>query len=63
MSFPDAAPLMCAGSTIYNAILRARKPKGSIIAIVGAGGLGYLGVQFAKVMVTFEFYLVAYGRE
>ncbi|KAH7343370.1 chaperonin 10-like protein [Rhizoctonia solani] len=50
MQFATAAPLMCAGSTIYNSIIRAGKPKGSIIAIVGAGGLGYLGVQFAKAM-------------
>ncbi|CAE6481004.1 unnamed protein product [Rhizoctonia solani] len=50
MQFVTAAPLMCAGSTIYNSIIRAGKPKGSIIAIVGTGGLGYLGVQFAKSM-------------
>ncbi|CEL63725.1 hypothetical protein RSOLAG1IB_05487 [Rhizoctonia solani AG-1 IB] len=50
MDFVAAAPLMCAGSTIYNSIIRAGKPKGSIIAIVGVGGLGYLGVQFAKAM-------------
>jgi propanol-preferring alcohol dehydrogenase len=50
MAFTTAAPLMCAGSTIYNHILRAEQPKGSILAIVGLGGLGYLGVQFAKAM-------------
>ncbi|KAF8605281.1 GroES-like protein [Ceratobasidium sp. AG-I] len=50
MSFEAAAPLMCAGSTIYNSILRAKRPKGSVIAIVGIGGLGYIGVQFAKAM-------------
>ncbi|CAE6522474.1 unnamed protein product [Rhizoctonia solani] len=50
MPFATAAPLMCAGSTIYNSIIRAGKLKGSIIAIVGTGGLGYLGVQFAKAM-------------
>lgn len=51
ISFEAAAPLMCAGSTIYNSILRAKKPKCSVIAIVGIGGLGYIGVQFAKAMV------------
>jgi D-arabinose 1-dehydrogenase-like Zn-dependent alcohol dehydrogenase len=50
MSFETAAPLMCAGSTIYNSILRANKPTGSILAVVGLGGLGHLGVQFGKAM-------------
>jgi alcohol dehydrogenase, propanol-preferring len=48
IEYGTAAPLMCAGSTIYHSILRADQPKGSIIAIVGLGGLGRLGVQFAK---------------
>lgn len=43
-----AASLMCAGSTIYNSILKAKQPTGAILAIVGLGGLGHLGVQFAK---------------
>jgi alcohol dehydrogenase, propanol-preferring len=50
MEYETAAPLMCAGSTIYHSILRADQSKGSIIAIVGLGGLGHLGVQFAKAM-------------
>ena len=48
MTFETAAPLMCAGSTIYNSILNANQPKGSILAIVGLGGLGHLGIQFCK---------------
>lgn len=43
-----AASLMCAGSTIYNSLLRAKQPEGAIIAVIGLGGLGHLGVQFAK---------------
>ncbi|KAH6971639.1 chaperonin 10-like protein [Ilyonectria sp. MPI-CAGE-AT-0026] len=50
MPFEVAAPLMCAGSTMYNSIQRAKMPTGSIVAIIGLGGLGHLGVQFAKVM-------------
>ncbi|CAE6455151.1 unnamed protein product [Rhizoctonia solani] len=50
MSFEKAAPLMCAGSTIYNSIYRAKQPKGAVIAIVGIGGLGQLGVQYAKAL-------------
>lgn len=50
MAFTTAAPLMCAGSTIYHSILRAAQPAASILAIVGLGGLGHLGVQFGKAM-------------
>lgn len=53
MSFEVAAPLMCAGSTVFNSIYRANQPKGAVIAMVGAGGLGYLGVQYAKALVCF----------
>lgn len=51
LPFEKAAPLMCAGSTIYNSICRAKQPKGAVIAIVGIGGLGQLGVQYAKALV------------
>ena len=50
MQFETAAPLMCAGSTIYNSIHRAKQPPGALIAIVGIGGLGQLGVQYAKAL-------------
>ena len=48
IDWAQAAPLMCAGATIYAAIKRCKLPKGSAIAIIGLGGLGHLGVQFAK---------------
>jgi D-arabinose 1-dehydrogenase-like Zn-dependent alcohol dehydrogenase len=51
LAFEAAAPLMCAGSTVFNSIYRANQPKGAIIAIVGIGGLGYFGVQYAKALV------------
>lgn len=50
LAFEKAAPLMCAGGTVYQSILNAKLDKGKIMAIVGIGGLGHLGVQFAKVM-------------
>lgn len=45
MSFVEAAPLFCAGATMYNAILTAKQPQGAILGIVGLGALGHLGVQ------------------
>ncbi|KAH8650536.1 chaperonin 10-like protein [Tricladium varicosporioides] len=50
LSFEQAAPLMCAGSTMFNSLRAARLEKGGLVAIVGVGGLGHLGVQFAKAM-------------
>ncbi|KAJ9479019.1 putative Alcohol dehydrogenase 2 (putative) [Pseudozyma hubeiensis] len=48
LDFDSAAPLFCAGATIYTAIAQCRLEKGATLAIVGAGALGHLGVQFAK---------------
>jgi propanol-preferring alcohol dehydrogenase len=50
LPFEQAAPLMCAGCTMWTAILQANAKKGSTMAIVGVGGLGVLGIQFAKAM-------------
>ncbi|KZO91259.1 GroES-like protein [Calocera viscosa TUFC12733] len=46
--FEKAAPLMCAGATIYSGVKRANLKPGQVMAIVGVGALGHLGVQFAK---------------
>jgi len=43
----DAGPLMCAGVTTYNSLRNAGARTGDTVAIVGIGGLGHLGVQFA----------------
>ncbi|KAJ4187914.1 hypothetical protein NW767_008874 [Fusarium falciforme] len=48
VSFEQAAPLMCAGATVWHAINQAELQKGQSVAIIGVGGLGVLGVQFAK---------------
>ncbi|KAH9205322.1 chaperonin 10-like protein [Leptodontidium sp. 2 PMI_412] len=50
ISFEQAAPLMCAGATVWNAIRETRLLTGQTIGIVGIGGLGVLGVQFAKAL-------------
>lgn len=50
MPFAYAAPLACAGATIYSAILTAGLPAGSILGIIGLGALGHIGVQLATVM-------------
>jgi alcohol dehydrogenase/propanol-preferring alcohol dehydrogenase len=46
----DAAPLLCAGVTTYNALRESGARPGDLVAILGIGGLGHLGVQFAAKM-------------
>ncbi|RFU31731.1 hypothetical protein B7463_g4598, partial [Scytalidium lignicola] len=47
MSSEDAAPLQCAGATVYTALVDNIKP-GQRVGILGIGGLGHLAIQFAK---------------
>ena len=44
----EAAPLLCAGLTTFNALRRSGAMPGDVVAILGIGGLGHLGVQFAN---------------
>lgn len=46
----EAAPLACAGVTVYNALRRSSARSGDTVAVLGLGGLGHLGVQFASKM-------------
>jgi alcohol dehydrogenase/propanol-preferring alcohol dehydrogenase len=46
----EAAPLLCAGVTTFNALRRSGARAGDVVAILGVGGLGHLGVQFAAKM-------------
>jgi D-arabinose 1-dehydrogenase-like Zn-dependent alcohol dehydrogenase len=46
----EAAPLLCAGLTTFNALRKSRARAGDLVAIQGVGGLGHLGIQFAKHM-------------
>ncbi len=50
LSAIDAAPLICAGITTYKGIKEAKLKAGDWIAISGAGGLGHLAIQYAKIM-------------
>jgi D-arabinose 1-dehydrogenase-like Zn-dependent alcohol dehydrogenase len=46
----EAAPLLCAGITTYNALRNSGARAGDTVAVLGVGGLGHLGVQFAAKM-------------
>jgi D-arabinose 1-dehydrogenase-like Zn-dependent alcohol dehydrogenase len=55
----EAAPLMCAGVTTFNALRHSGAGPGDLVAIQGIGGLGHLGVQFAR---RFGYRVAAVGR-
>jgi D-arabinose 1-dehydrogenase-like Zn-dependent alcohol dehydrogenase len=55
----QAAPLLCAGITVYNALRNAGARAGDLVAVQGIGGLGHLGIQYAHQM---GFRTVAIGR-
>ena len=59
LSSAEAAPLLCAGITTYNALRNAGLRGGDLVGVQGIGGLGHLGVQFARHM---GFRTVAIGR-
>ena len=62
LSATDAAPLMCAGITTFNALRNSGARAGDVVAILGIGGLGHLGVQFASKM-GFRTIAIARGKE
>lgn len=55
----EAAPLLCAGITVYNGLRNSGARGGDLVAVQGIGGLGHLGIQFARQM---GFRTVAIGR-
>ena len=55
----EAAPLMCAGVTVYNALRHSGAQAGDLVAVQGIGGLGHLGIQYSRQM---GFRTVAIGR-
>jgi len=55
----DAAPLLCAGITTFNALRHSGALPGDLVAVQGIGGLGHLGVQFAN---KFGYQVAAIGR-
>jgi D-arabinose 1-dehydrogenase-like Zn-dependent alcohol dehydrogenase len=50
LSSVEAGPLMCAGVTTYNSLRHSGARPGDLVAVLGIGGLGHLGVQFAARM-------------
>jgi alcohol dehydrogenase/propanol-preferring alcohol dehydrogenase len=58
----DAAPLMCAGITTFNALRNSGARGGDLVAILGLGGLGHLGVQYAAKM-GFKTVGIARGKD
>ena len=58
----DAAPLMCAGVTTFNSLRNSGARSGDLVAILGIGGLGHLGVQFAAKM-GFKTIAIARGMD
>ena len=59
LSDVEAAPLLCAGITTYNALRHSGAMPGDLVAVQGIGGLGHLGVQFAS---KFGYKVAAIGR-
>ena len=58
----DAGPLMCAGVTTYNSLRNSGARPGDLVAVLGIGGLGHLGVQFAA-KAGFRTVAIARGKE
>jgi len=55
----EAAPLLCAGITTFNALRHSGALPGDLVAVQGIGGLGHLGIQFAR---KFGYWVAAIGR-
>jgi D-arabinose 1-dehydrogenase-like Zn-dependent alcohol dehydrogenase len=62
LSAVEAAPLMCAGITTFNALRHSGARPGDTVAVLGIGGLGHLGVQFAARM-GFRTVAIARGKD
>jgi D-arabinose 1-dehydrogenase-like Zn-dependent alcohol dehydrogenase len=62
LSPAEAAPLMCAGVTTFNALRNSGARPGDLVAVLGLGGLGHLGVQYAAKM-GFNTVAIARGQD
>ncbi|MGW7823054.1 alcohol dehydrogenase [Streptomyces puniciscabiei] len=62
LSAADAGPMACAGVTTFNGLRRSSARPGDLVAVLGLGGLGHLGVQYAAAM-GFETVAIARGAE
>jgi alcohol dehydrogenase/propanol-preferring alcohol dehydrogenase len=62
LSAADAGPLMCAGITTYNSLRNTGARPGDLVGVLGIGGLGHLGIQFAAKM-GFRTVAIARGKD
>src|SRR5437763_8454111 len=62
LSAAEAGPLMCAGITTYNSLRNSGARPGDLVAVLGIGGLGHLGVQFAA-KIGFKTVAIARGQD
>ncbi|NUS53733.1 MAG: alcohol dehydrogenase catalytic domain-containing protein [Streptomycetaceae bacterium] len=62
LSATDAGPMACAGVTVFNGLRRSSARPGDLVAVLGLGGLGHLGVQYAAAM-GFETVGIARGAD
>src|ERR1700690_2477177 len=58
----DAAPLLCAGITVYNSLRNSGARSGDLVAVQGIGGLGHLGIQYARQM-GFRTFAIGRGKD
>jgi D-arabinose 1-dehydrogenase-like Zn-dependent alcohol dehydrogenase len=58
----DAAPLLCAGITVFNALRNSGARAGDLVAVQGIGGLGHLGIQYARQM-GFRTFAIGRGKD
>ena len=58
----EAAPLLCAGITVYNSLRHSGASAGDLVAVQGIGGLGHLGVQYARQM-GFRTFAIGRGKD
>jgi D-arabinose 1-dehydrogenase-like Zn-dependent alcohol dehydrogenase len=62
LSAAEAAPLLCAGITVYNALRNSGARGGDLVAVQGIGGLGHLGIQYARQM-GFRTFAIGRGKD
>ena len=58
----EAAPLLCAGITVFNALRNSGAHAGDLVAVQGIGGLGHLGIQYARQM-GFRTFAIGRGKD
>jgi len=62
MELTEVAPLLCAGVTTFNSLRNSGARPGDVVGVQGLGGLGHLGVQYARAM-GFEVVAISRGRD